>query len=150
MNVVAAGWQGVPEPAWLGNAEAFSIKIMDSLGLDAWDLSLLFCDEVFIRDLNRQYRDKDESTDVLSFGLGEWYEGKNGRRYMAGDVVVCPVAMSINAEAFGVTQDEELRRLIVHGILHLSGLDHETNDPDEPMLVQQETLMSALSEERIF
>ena len=54
MNEVQAGWQGVPEPAWLGNAEVFSIKVMDSLGLDGWDLSVLFCDEVVIKDLNRQ------------------------------------------------------------------------------------------------
>jgi len=150
MNMVAAGYRGIQEPTWLGNAEAFALKVVDAVGHEVWDLSMLFCDEVFIAELNRQYREKDEATDVLSFGLGEWYEGENGRRYMAGDVVVCPAAMSRNAEAFGVGEDEEMRRLIVHGILHLSGMDHETNDPDEPMLVRQEELMSSLSEERIF
>jgi probable rRNA maturation factor len=150
MNMVAAGYQGIEEPAWLGRAESFALRTVDALGHDAWDLSMLFCDEAFIADLNRRYRDKDEATDVLSFGLGEWYEGETGRRYMAGDVVVCPTAMSRNAEAFGVGEDEEMRRLIVHGILHLSGMDHETNDPEEPMLIRQEELMSSLSEERIF
>lgn len=150
MNIVAAAYQGIPEPAWLGGAESFALKAVDALGHDAWDLSMLFCDEAFIAELNRRYRDKDEATDVLSFGLGEWYEGETGRRYMAGDVVVCPQAMSRNAVAFGVGEDEEMRRLIVHGILHLSGMDHDTNDPEEPMLIRQEELMSSLSEERIF
>jgi probable rRNA maturation factor len=150
MNTVAADFRGIPEPAWLGSAEAFALKAVDALGHDLWDLSMLFCDDAFIAGLNREYRGKDEATDVLSFGLGEWYESETGRRYMAGDVVVCPAAMSRNAEAFGVGEDEEMRRLIVHGILHLSGMDHETNDPDEPMLLRQEELMSSLSEERIF
>ena len=47
-------------------------------------------------------------------------------------------------------EDEELRRLIIHGVLHLSGMDHETNDPDEPMLVRQENLLWILAEETIF
>jgi probable rRNA maturation factor len=150
MNLVESACRGLQDPSWLAGAEAFALKVLDVLGLDGWDLSLLFCDEAFITDLNREYRDKDEATDVLSFALGEWYESENGRRYMAGDVVVCPAAMSRNAHAFGVSEDEETRRLIVHGILHLSGLDHATNDQGEPMLVRQEELMSGLSEERIF
>jgi probable rRNA maturation factor len=150
MNAVVADHRDIGEVPWMEKAEAFALKAVSAAGLDDWDLSLLFCGEEFIAGLNRQYRERDESTDVLSFTLGEWYQGENGRRYMAGDVVVCPAVSSRNAAAYGASDDEEMRRLIVHGILHLSGMDHETNDPGEPMLIRQEQLMSILSEERIF
>ncbi|HUW71079.1 MAG TPA: rRNA maturation RNase YbeY [bacterium] len=150
MNTVAIDVQELEEPAWLARAAAFAVKVMDAAALDAWDLSLLLCGQEFIAGLNKEYRGKDGPTDVLSFSLGEWYESESGRRYMAGDVVLCPPVMARNAVEFGVTEDEELRRLIIHGILHLSGLDHQTNDIVEPMLARQEELLVALAEERIF
>ncbi len=149
MNTVAIDVQELTEPAWLDRAAAFAVKVMAAAALDSWDLSLLFCGQDFIAGLNKEYRGKDGPTDVLSFSLGEWYESESGRRYMAGDVVVCPPILEKNAAEFGVTEDEELRRLIIHGILHLSGLDHQTNDSTEPMLARQEALLAALAEERI-
>jgi probable rRNA maturation factor len=150
MNTVAIDVQELEEPVWLDRAAAFAVKVMDAAAFDAWDLSLLLCGQEFIAGLNKEYRGKEGPTDVLSFSLGEWYESESGRRYMAGDVVLCPPVMARNAVEFGVTEDEELRRLIIHGILHLSGLDHQTNDIVEPMLARQEELLAALAEERIF
>lgn len=150
MNTVAIDVQELDEPAWLDGAAAFAVKAMGAAGMDDWDLSLLFCGQDFIAGLNKEYRGKDGPTDVLSFSLGEWYESESGRRYMAGDVVLCPPVLVRNAAEFGVTEDEELRRLIIHGILHLSGMDHGTNDVEEPMLARQESLLAALAEERIF
>ncbi len=100
--------------------------------------------------LNAEYRGKEGPTDVLSFSLGEWAEHENGRRYIAGDVVICLPVLERNATEFAVSQNEELKRLIMHGVLHLSGLDHATNGPDEPMLARQESLLLTLSEEMIF
>lgn len=150
MNSVAVDFRDIPEPAWLERAAAFAVKAIDAAGEDSWDLSLYFCGEDFMAGLNAEYRGKDGPTDVLSFALGEWAEVENGRRYIAGDVVICPAVLSRNAVFFGVSEDEELRRLIVHGVLHLAGMDHETNDREEPMLSRQESLLSALSEETIF
>lgn len=150
MNTVAIDVQELDVPAWLDGAAVFAVKAMDAAGVDGWDLSLLFCGQEFIAGLNNEYRGKDGPTDVLSFSLGEWYESESGRRYMAGDVVLCPPVLVRNAAEFGVTEEEELRRLIIHGILHLSGMDHATNDAGEPMLERQESLLAALSEERIF
>lgn len=149
MNAAYATVSGLAEPPWLDRAAAFAAKAMDAAGLSDWDLSLLFCDEAFIADLNRRYRDKDGPTDVLSFESGEWAEAEGGRRYIAGDVVICPAMTAANAAAFGVSEDEELRRTIVHGILHLAGMDHAGDGPDEPMLARQELLIEGLSKERI-
>jgi probable rRNA maturation factor len=140
----------MPEPAWLDAAASFAVKAVAAIAEDSWDLSLYFCGDDFMAGLNAEYRGKDGPTDVLSFALGEWVTGENGRRYIAGDVVICIPVLERNAVEFGVSQNEELKRLIMHGVLHLSGLDHATNGPDEPMLSRQESLLLTLSEEKIF
>jgi probable rRNA maturation factor len=150
MNSVAVDYRDIPLPLWLDRASTFAVSVMDALELDAWELSLFFCGEEFMAGLNLSYRGKEGPTDVLSFQLGEWVDGTNGRRFIAGDVVICTAVMARNAASFGVSEDEELRRLIIHGILHLAGLDHQTNEGNEPMLVRQENLLSTLSEESIF
>ena len=150
MNQVSLDVQGLGEPAWLDQAEVFILRVLDHLGLDNWDLSIVFCDDPFISILNKEYRHKEGPTDVLSFEQGEWYEAENGRRYLAGDVVLSLETLARNALEFGVSQDEELRRLLVHGILHLSGRDHSTNEEQEPMLIEQESILVSLAEERIF
>jgi probable rRNA maturation factor len=150
MNDVQISAEGIEAPEWLPAAAAFALRVLGALGVDGWDLSLLVCDDPFIRELNRRYRDKDEATDVLSFEQGDHYRGPEGEeRFLAGDIVISLGGLSRNVADFGVGKDEELRRLVIHGILHLSGLDHEGNDPSEPMLARQEDLLAALGGEAI-
>ncbi len=150
MNNVDLGFRDIAEPAWMDAVESFAQKVLSRLGKDNWDLSVLFCGDGFIRELNRDYRNKDEATDVLSFAQGDEYvDGDGARRFLAGDIVISLDTLARNSEYFGVDVDEELRRLIVHGILHLSGLDHEDNDPARPMLLMQEEMMATLSPTRI-
>ena len=93
--------------------------------------------------LNKDFRGKDYATNVLSFP----YESEP---LICGDLVICAGVVAREAAAQGKPLAAHHAHLVVHGILHLSGMDHETNDPAEPMLVRQEELMSSLSEERIF
>lgn len=142
--------QDAVEPSWLPAVEAFAQKVMAHQGLDSWDLSISFVDTETIRGLNNEWRKKDEATDVLSFEQGDWFEDPaRGRRFLAGDIVICLDSMRENAAYFGVSEDEELRRLVTHGVLHLSGHDHADNSPGQPMLVLQETILKALSGEKI-
>lgn len=150
MNAVSVSVRDLPEPEWLGRLASFADRAIAAIGEDAWDLSVVVCGDAFIASLNEEYRHKDGPTDVLSFEQGEWYEDEGERRFLAGDIVLSLDALARNAEDFSVPAGEELKRLVVHGILHLSGMDHETNEPGEPMLVRQETLLKALAEERIF
>jgi probable rRNA maturation factor len=146
MNAVEISVEGVGTPTWLDRAREFALTVLARLEKENWDLSILLCDDAFMRGLNRQYRDRDESTDVLSFEQGESYRGPGGEeRFLAGDIVISVDALSRNAEEFGISRDEELRRLLVHGILHLSGMDHEDNSPDRPMLLLQEEILKALA-----
>lgn len=127
------------------SAESYSLAVLSKLGKTNWDLSLLFCDDAFIRTLNRDYRDRDEATDVLSFGQGDAYANEAGEeRILAGDIVISIQALDRNAAEFSVPRGEELRRLVLHGILHLSGMDHDNNDASQPMLSVQERLLGEI------
>ena len=144
MNRVEFSAEEVPLPSWTRGADSFIREVLDILGLGNWELSVLFCGNRFIKSLNAQYRNKDEPTDVLSFPLGETIDGEDGRVFLAGDIVISLDALGENARFFGVAEDEELRRLLVHGILHLSGADHASNEADEPMLKTQEEILDRL------
>lgn len=146
-NEVEISVEGIDTPAWIDKAREFALAVLAHRDAKGWDLSILLCDDAFIQELNRQYRDKDEPTDVLSFEQGLVYEDPEGNeRFLAGDIAISLDALGRNAENFGVSRDEELRRLITHGILHLSGLDHEDNDPSRPMLTLQEEILGAIEE----
>lgn len=151
MNRISIDVRDVPEPAWLDRLEAFALRSLSMAGAEDWDLSLVLCDDGLIASLNAEYRGKEGPTDVLSFEQGEWFDDPElgGRRFLAGDIVISLEALRRNAEDFSVAEDEELKRLVIHGILHLSGLDHEGTDPSEPMLAKQEDMLKSLAEERI-
>ena len=122
--------------------ENFISEVLNELNLKNWDISLLFCDDAFIQNLNKQYRDIDSPTDVLSFEQGDEYFDEAGEtRFMAGDIVISLDSLRFNAEEFNVDINEELKRLIVHGILHLNGMDHSDNSPEQEMLKFQEELL---------
>lgn len=149
MNRIAIDWRDMKEPSWLSAVERFADRVLEMIGKDNWNLSLLFCSDDFIQALNRDYRGKDEATDVLSFTMGETIEEEGKPVFIAGDIVISMPALMRNSAEFAVEPDEELRRLIVHGILHLSGLDHEDNDPLQPMLVEQEAIVRNCQGEKL-
>jgi len=149
VNKVTTGAKGVPLPVWTKIMKDFAIKVMDELKKNNWELSILLCDDKTITDLNKQFRGKNEATDVLSFNLGETI--KEGRKsvFIAGDIVISLDTLKENSQYFKISQDEELRRLIIHGILHIDGMEHKTNDKSEPMLVLQENILDMLKNEVI-
>ena len=75
--------KGLPLPPWTLNAENFTHKVLEKLGRKNWDLSVLFCNNSHIRELNAKFRNKDEATDVLTFPQGE--KSRSGR-FIAGDI----------------------------------------------------------------
>jgi probable rRNA maturation factor len=146
MNRVDVHAEEVPLPVWAEAAQDYALAVLEKLGKDRWDLSVLFCDDPYIRALNARYRLKDEATDVLSFELGERVPGGGGEdRFLPGDIVISLDSLRENARYFETPEDEELRRLLIHGILHLNGMDHETNERTEPMLELQEKILADLA-----
>jgi probable rRNA maturation factor len=98
---------------------------LSSAGISDGHLAVQFVDEGRIRELNRDYRELDEPTDVLSFGVDEAGAAAGPREL--GDIVICPEYTA------------DVREAIIHGALHLSGMDHETDEGE--MLALQAELM---------
>jgi probable rRNA maturation factor len=96
-----------------------------SADIEDGHVAVEFVDEDRIRDLNRDHRDKDEPTDVLSFPIDEGGDPIGPREL--GDVVICP------------EHTVDLREAVIHGVLHLVGMDHETDD-GEMLALQRELL----------
>jgi probable rRNA maturation factor len=141
MNRVEIAAGEVPLPPWEKAAERFLKKVLAWLGKDRWDLSILFCGDGYIRSLNARFRNRDQATDVLSFSLNETLPSG---RFLPGDIVVSLDSLGKNARRFNIDEDEELRRLLVHGVLHLEGMDHAGNSETEPMLRLQERILAEI------
>lgn len=147
--------EDVTEPVWFNKVEPFIQTVLQKLNYDNEEISVLFCSDEFIKELNSQYRNIDSATDVLSFENGEEYEDEEGLWKNVGDVAISLETLPKNAEYFEVDTNTELKRLIIHGILHLNGMDHGEEHiekgvvPTDEMLILQENLLADLSDEKI-
>ena len=129
------------------SALARSALVAEGITSDA-EVSLLFVDEEAIAALNQRFLGKSGPTDVLSFPIEDEVErsgrspdeggtgpgsvdADTGRVLLLGDVVICPAVAARNAVDHGVSFDDELALLVVHGILHLLGMDHEVDEEAE-------------------
>ncbi|MBQ7644508.1 MAG: rRNA maturation RNase YbeY [Spirochaetales bacterium] len=123
-------------------------KVLSEIKLSNVEFSVSFINEVNMKRMNRKFRDIDDSTDILSFAAedddGFGFISAGRRKRVLGDMLICPEVLRRNAQTFKVTENEELRRLLIHGVLHLSGENHQTNTPSEPMLIKQEKILSKL------
>jgi probable rRNA maturation factor len=154
VNRVAINASDVPLPQWSKSLKSYALKVLEKLDKDKWDLSILLCGDTTISELNSRYRGKEGATDVLSFSQNEGgifppSQRFALRRYMPGDIVISLDTLRDNASRFNISEDEELRRLLIHGILHLNGMNHSGNGKAEVMLQLQERILTDLAGERI-
>jgi probable rRNA maturation factor len=143
-HAVEIAVSGIALPRWRARLGRFCRVVVEAAGFEGSDISLLLCDDERIAELNARYRGKNRPTDVLSFPNGE--PGTATR--VTGDIALSLPALRRNAREFGVRENEELKRLLVHGILHLAGMDHGRGKGAR-MLVLQEELLERLRDERI-
>ncbi len=106
-------------------------KVLTSLNCNEHEISILFSGNQGIRDLNQQFRGIDRPTDVLSFP-----QVLEGELEIPGALVLGDIAISLEtalsqSEEHGLLFEEELTLLLIHGILHLLGYDHEISDQEE-------------------
>ena len=97
----------------------FATKALDAIGKSEHSATIAFVSDKRIRELNRQFRGIDKTTDVLSFPAEE--------ELNLGDVAVSVETAATQARENGLTLDHEIAQLILHGLLHLCGYDHETD-----------------------
>ena len=112
------------------------------------EISVTFVDNARIHELNKQYRDKDAPTDVLSFPMGENGEydlNEDTGAYILGDVVISMEKAVEQAEMYGHSLSREVGFLTVHSMLHLLGYDHENGGIEAVIMREkEETVLSRL------
>ena len=143
--------EGVPAPSWRGRLRPFCQRVMREVKASQWELSVLLCDDKRMKELNQRYRGKDSTNDVLSFpGKARRAPGAGALEgaEVSGDIAISVAMLQSNARRFGVTDEEELKRLLIHGILHCAGMDHGTGK-GRGMLALQQRLLDTLKEVRI-
>lgn len=101
------------------------------------EISILLLDDPQIRDLNRKYRKKDKPTDVLSFPMLDESSG-NVQPQLLGDIVISVETAEKQARNRKYSLYKELCILLIHGMLHLLGYDHELSKKDEEKMQKQE------------
>ena len=117
------------------------------------EMSVTFMNNAEIREINRDYRNKDQATDVISFALEDEGEGELAVIFdededfdlprNLGDIMISVERAKEQAEEYGHSFDRELGFLAVHGFLHLNGYDHMTPEDEKEMFTLQEDILTA-------
>jgi len=137
---VAVGMRGRRAPALATRLGRSARRLLTALHMPDAELSILLVSDAEMQKLNRDYRGKDRPTDVLSFaqqeGPGAAPEG------LLGDVVVSVDTARRQAAERGATLPREAERLLVHGVLHLLGYDHERSAADARRMQRRERALA--------
>ena len=134
IEVEAEAWTGA-----LPDAEAVVERAAQAaLGTAEGDIVVLLTDDAAVRELNGRFRDKDRPTNVLSFPAPE-----NAFPHL-GDIVLAYGVCATEAEAQGKTLADHLSHLVVHGVLHLLGRDHEDDAEAEEMEAEEREILAQI------
>ena len=109
------------------------------------ELSVTFVDKDEIQEINKNYRDKDKVTDVISFALEEDEPDIIGLDIprVLGDIIICTDVAKEQAESYGHSFERELGFLALHGFLHLLGYDHMNEEDEKEMFGRQKEILNA-------
>jgi probable rRNA maturation factor len=113
-----------------------TIKLLKHLNCADKEISLSFVDDKTIQQLNNQYLNRDKPTDVLSFSLQEG-EFSNINPQVLGDIVISLDTAQADASKSGLSLEQEIDFLIIHGLLHLLGYNHENTTKEETKKMQR-------------
>ncbi|MBS3758248.1 MAG: rRNA maturation RNase YbeY [Desulfobacterales bacterium] len=127
-----------------GQIREVAQTLLNALGSPEGELSVLLTDDADIADLNKQYLDREGATNVIAFPMAEG-EFAEISPDLLGDVVISMDTAAREAEMGETTIENRFKELLIHGILHLFGYDHETNEADaQQMENKSEELLEAV------
>ncbi len=147
VSVDCASWtRALPEVESLcRRVAAVSLGLAGELPADRLEVSLVLADDAMVRELNGQYRGQDKPTNVLSFAaLDDGGPVPAEGPVLLGDVIFAYETTAAEAAATGKTLDQHLCHLVVHGILHLLGYDHQNDAEADEMEGLERSLLAAL------
>jgi probable rRNA maturation factor len=137
-----------PEPLALEAFErlgAFALRLEEVP--DQAELSVAVVSAEEMAHLNEKYRGIAGPTDVLSFGCDDPCPAGSGEPITLGDVIIAPEVAEAQAAELGTTVEAELNLLLVHGILHLLGYEHDTDDAAEAMQAREGAILQAWADQ---
>lgn len=117
-------------------------RVAEGYGKKVGDISYIFCSDEKILEVNRQFLQHDYYTDIITF---DYTSGKK----IAGDIFISLDTVRTNAEKFETEYDEELHRTIIHGILHLCGINDKGPGEREVMEANENSALALLSQLRM-
>ena len=151
--LVDEGFKGCLEVSWL---ESVVEKVLIALGIDSRvELGLVIAGQERVRQLNLSYLDKDEPTDVLAFAMLPEQSGgdltpfvtpPDGIKHL-GEVIISYPQAVIQAEEHRHSTVREIAILIIHGLLHLLGYDHDKPEPERQMRAREAEILSSIAGE---
>jgi probable rRNA maturation factor len=153
LKIIDVSSDDAEPPDWLPGIPRLARETLRAARIKDYELSVLLCDDRRIAELNATYRGISEPTDVLSFSQADG-DDVPGDDALRGDVVVSLDTVRRNALSLGIPPAEEFIRVIVHGVLHLAGYEHDgTGLSDEaarthPMFALQERVVTQLIKEQ--
>ncbi|MBR5893153.1 MAG: rRNA maturation RNase YbeY [Bacteroidaceae bacterium] len=114
-------------------------SVAQSLGKKVGDVAYIFCNDEKILEVNREYLQHDYYTDIITFDYTE-------ENTISGDLFISLDTVRSNSEQLGVSYDQELRRVIIHGILHLCGIDDKGPGEREIMEEHENKALAMLND----
>ena len=118
----------------LSNEVVFSnwiSKVIESENKKEGEINYIFCDDEYLLEINQQYLDHDTLTDIISFDYSVGNE-------LHGDIFISVERVRENAEDFKVSFDEELKRVMIHGVLHYCGYKDKTDSDEQLMRIKED------------
>jgi len=152
MDISLSEEQDDPAPTDMVVAVAEAAMRAESLP-ESTQLAISLIDETRMAVLNDEYMNKVGPTDVLSFPIEDFSAGvvapdDDSPPLMLGDVFICPGVVRANAASAGVRFDDEMALMVVHGILHLLGRDHVTEEEAEAMEQREREILGMVGRRR--
>jgi probable rRNA maturation factor len=126
------------------SAALAAFQVAGPQDFDNAEVSILLSDNTQVQDLNREYRDKDKPTNVLSFASLDEAQPMHGGPALLGDIVIAYGVASSEAKTENKPLNNHLSHLVVHGMFHLLGLDHECADEADQMEALEIKTLSSL------
>ncbi|WP_324720200.1 rRNA maturation RNase YbeY [Salinimicrobium sp. HB62] len=114
--------------------ETWVKKVIASEGKKTGEISFIFCDDEYLLDINQKYLDHDTYTDIISFDASVG-------NILNGDIFISTQRVEENAGTYEVTFTEELKRVIIHGVLHFCGYKDKTTEQEQIMRKKEEEKM---------
>ena len=143
VEIEAGGWAEITGVEWLATRAAEAALAAAKLERDEdLEATILLTDDASVRELNRTWRGKDNPTNVLSFPAD--MPSPAGEPRHLGDIALAYETLSREAQAEAKTLQDHMSHLVVHGILHLLGYDHERDDEAEAMEATEVEALQAL------